>query len=365
MIKVSVVIPIFNAEKYLEQCIRSVMEQTLKDIEIILIDDGSTDGSAEICNKFVSEDKRIIYYYKENEGLAAARQDGIERASGKYVGFVDSDDWVEPDMFEKMYIAGKSNDSDVVLCNAFKYSEEKVSFNICGGAYNRNQIENEVLPKSFITIDERGARSNIRWSNCIRIYKKATIDNNFISFDRRFRRSQDLPFTLDMMLEAENFYYVDEFLYHNRQDAGSLSRGYTKNMWKLVKPLIIHIKDSVSKYPKYEKYYGTTAFFLCTDCIDNEFKSDAPPFYERKKHLKEILSDEVCFSCLGLFDGSKLNSYYRKIYYKNMLKKSALGLLREKWYYTSALQRFVGKILNFLTESKVVGTIYKKIRGKS
>ena len=365
MIKVSVVIPIYNAEKYLEQCIRSVMEQTLKDIEIILIDDGSTDGSAEICNKFVSEDKRIIYYYKENEGLAAARQDGIERASGEYVGFVDSDDWVEPDMFEKMYLAGKSNDSDVVLCNAFEYSEEKVRFNICGGAYNRDQIENEVLPKSFITIDERGARSNIRWANWIRIYKMQTIKDKSVSFDRQFRRCQDLPFTLDMMLVAENFYYVDEFLYHNRQDAGSLSRGYTKNMWKLIKPLILHIKDSVSKYPEYVKYYGTTAFFLCTDCIDNEFKSDAPPFSEQKKHLKEILSDEVCFSCLGLFDESKLNSYYRKIYYKNMLKKSSVGILRDKWYHTSVLKRFVGKIMNFLTESKVMGTIYKKIRGKS
>ena len=356
----SVIIPIYNAEKYLEQCIRSVMGQTLKDIEIILIDDGSTDGSSNICLALAAEDSRIIYYHKANEGLAAARQDGIDRAHGEYVGFVDSDDWVDEDMFEKMYLAGKSNDSDVVLCNAYEYSVKKVRFDIDAGPYDRARIESEVLPKSFITIDHRGARSNIRWSNCIRIYKKSTIDINDIAFGRSFRRSQDLPFTLDMMLVAENFYYVDEFLYHNRQDAGSLSRGYTNNMWQLIKPLILHIKDSVGNYPEYEKYYGTTAFFLCWDCIANEFKSDAPKKKEKKKYISEIINDPVCVECLDLFDGGKLNKHYRLIYYKNMKKQSANGLIFAKWYYSSALNSFVAKTLDILTET----TLYKKLRGR-
>ena len=119
MIKVSVIVPIYNAEKYLKQCLESIQRQTLKDIEVIMIDDGSTDGGSEIAKSYLS-DNRFSYYYKENEGLAAARADGIERASGEYLGFIDSDDWIEPDMYEKMYNAAKSNDSDIVFCNCIE-----------------------------------------------------------------------------------------------------------------------------------------------------------------------------------------------------------------------------------------------------
>ena len=108
MIKVSVIVPIYNAEKYLKQCLDSIQSQTLKDIEVIMIDDGSTDGSSEIAKSYLS-DNRFSYYYKGNEGLAAARADGIVRADGEYLGFIDSDDWIEPDMYEKMYKAAKSS----------------------------------------------------------------------------------------------------------------------------------------------------------------------------------------------------------------------------------------------------------------
>ena len=129
MFKVSVIVPIYNAEKYLKQCLDSIQCQTLKDIEVILIDDGSTDGSSKIAKAYLS-DNRFTYYYKENEGLAAARADGIERASGEYLGFIDSDDWIEPDMYEKMYKAAKSNDSDIVFCNCIQNADGH-KFNVC------------------------------------------------------------------------------------------------------------------------------------------------------------------------------------------------------------------------------------------
>ena len=119
MVKVSVIVPIYNAERYLKQCLDSIKDQTLTDIEVIMIDDGSTDRSAEISNQYLT-DSRFSYYFKENEGLAAARADGIERANGEYIGFIDSDDWIEPDMYEKMYTAAKSNDSDIVFCNCIQ-----------------------------------------------------------------------------------------------------------------------------------------------------------------------------------------------------------------------------------------------------
>lgn len=115
MPKVSVIIPVYNVEPYLRQCIDSVIGQTLKDIEIILVDDGSTDNSGIICDDYATYDNRIRVIHKQNEGLSAARNDGIEAASAPFVMFVDSDDWVEPQFCEVPYKTAIVNDADLVL----------------------------------------------------------------------------------------------------------------------------------------------------------------------------------------------------------------------------------------------------------
>ena len=359
MVKVSVVIPIYNAEKYLEQCIDSIVNQTLSDIEIILINDGSKDGSGEICKKYLS-DSRVIYYEKENEGLAAARQDGIDRASGEYIGFIDSDDWAEPDMYEKMYLAAKSNNSDVVLCNCFEYDEKKRREELRAGAYNKQEILAEVLPKTLIRADEKGRRRNMRWSNCLRIYKKKMLDDNHIQFGRKFRRCQDLPFTFECMLYSQNFYYLDEFLYHNRQDAGSLSRGYTKNMWNLIKPLIEYINKLSSGYSEADlsELAASTSFFLTMDCILNEFKPDALGFTSKVKHISEIIHDDATKKMVKSFDGRKLNKRYYKVYYRNIKRRNAVKLIFDYHDYLKAIKRFCAPVLTKITETK----LYKRIR---
>ena len=115
--KVSVIFPIYNNEKYLENCIRSVMNQSLKDIELILIDDGSRDSAPAICDRLASEDLRITVVHKQNEGSAAGRNQGIDMASGEYVAFVESDDSVAPDMYEKLLKKAKETGADMVACN--------------------------------------------------------------------------------------------------------------------------------------------------------------------------------------------------------------------------------------------------------
>lgn len=117
--KVSVIFPIYNNEKYLENCIRSVMNQSLKDIELILIDDGSRDSAPAICDRLASEDSRIMVVHKQNEGSAAGRNQGIDMASGEYVAFVESDDFVAPDMYEKLYLRAKETQADIVKCGYY------------------------------------------------------------------------------------------------------------------------------------------------------------------------------------------------------------------------------------------------------
>ena len=109
MPKVSVIVPIYKVKPFLRQCIDSIINQTLKDIEIILVDDGSVDGEAEICDEYAIHDKRIKVIHKNNEGLSAARNDGLDQATAPYIMFVDSDDWVEPEFCELPYTAGEKH----------------------------------------------------------------------------------------------------------------------------------------------------------------------------------------------------------------------------------------------------------------
>lgn len=365
MVKVSVIVPIYNAEQYLEQCLDSIVNQTLKDIEIILIDDGSTDGSAEICKKYLY-DSRVTYYRKENEGLAAARDDGMLRANGEYIGFVDSDDWIKLDMYEKMYKAAKSNDSDIVFCNCQQNEDGHIfTPEMPEGAYDREEIK-EILLKTLAYIGKNGSKRAIRWSNCLRIYKVETLKKNAIRFDRRLRRSQDLQLTYEATLVAQNYYYIAEPLYHNRVVADSLSRGYTKNMWPLYTYLIEILYKDTENFKEIDlmDQMHLRAFFFATDCIENEMKPLCPNDKKTKiKFIEQIMNDPICERFYGHIPIDKLNPLYRK-YYELIHKKKAAKIIsytknhnRKQTYK----KKYINPLIDFLTENPV----YKKIKGLS
>ena len=115
MSEISILVPVFNVEPYLEKCLKSLLAQTFQDIEIILVDDGSTDGSGEICDRFATTDERIHVIHKPNEGLSCARNIGISASTAPYIMFADSDDWVEPDFCQSPYRAAVDNNADLVL----------------------------------------------------------------------------------------------------------------------------------------------------------------------------------------------------------------------------------------------------------
>ena len=106
---ISIIVPVYKVEKYLEKCVKSIIGQTYKNLEIILVDDGSPDNCGKLCDEFAALDNRIKVYHKENGGLSDARNYGVEKATGKYIGFVDSDDYIHEEMYEKLYIAIKKN----------------------------------------------------------------------------------------------------------------------------------------------------------------------------------------------------------------------------------------------------------------
>ena len=368
MVKVSVVVPIYNAESYLVQCLDSIINQTLPDIEIILVNDGSTDNSALICQKYLDV-PRVRYIAKENEGLAAARHDGINAATGEYVGFVDSDDWIELNMYETMYAAAKNNDADIVFCNCIENENgHRFTPEMPSGPYNRQQILDVILPRTLAYIDTKGGKRAIRWSNCLRIYKLALLRQHGINLDKRFRRSQDLQLTYEATLVAKNYYYLgDNYLYHNRVVGNSLSRGYTKNMWPLYKNLIKRLYQVTEQFKEMDllEQMHLRAFFFVTDCIDNEFKPTCPNDETTKLRLiQEIMDDQLCERFYGHIPIDRLNPVLKK-YYELILEKSPKGIIafrkkcdRQQSFLQNAWKPFV----NWLTENRITGTIYKAIR---
>lgn len=127
--KISIVVPVYNVEKYLDKCINSILNQTLSEFELILIDDGSKDSSGLICDKYAESDKRIKVIHKSNGGMSSARNIGLDVAKGKYIGFVDSDDWIESDMYELLYNICEDNNCDIANCSSIIHYEQKTVIN--------------------------------------------------------------------------------------------------------------------------------------------------------------------------------------------------------------------------------------------
>ena len=165
-INVSVIVPVYNAEEYLDECLASLEKQTLKNIEFIVIDDGSVDSSYKIMEKFAENDDRFRIFRQENQGVGKTRNRGIKIAKGKYIGFVDSDDFVSRNYFEKLYKKAMKYDADVSIATHFiRFSEEQKQYNY---SLTQSFIENEVLENIDFLIGNLGQQ----WD---KIYKKSFI----------------------------------------------------------------------------------------------------------------------------------------------------------------------------------------------
>jgi hypothetical protein len=236
------------------------------------------------------------------------------------------------------------------------------------GSFNREQIINEILPKTLAYISKQGGKRAIRWCNWLRIYRTKHLRDNGIEFDRRFRRSQDLQLTYEATICAQNYYYLgDEYLYHNRVVPSSLSRGYTKNMWSLYKILIERLYEVTEKYEELNliDQMHLRAFFFVTDCIENELKPLCPnDMGTRIRLIEEIMDDSICERFIGEIPVEKLNSLYQE-YYKLICKKDAKGIFKATKKYERK-EKFKKKywkpFVHFVTESKLTGRVYRRIR---
>lgn len=172
--EVSVIVPVYNGENYIERCVESILNQTYENFELLLIDDGSTDKSPKICDKYSQIDSRIRCIHKENGGLSDARNVGIRESCGLYVTFVDNDDWIENQMIEKMIDALKENDADIVMCqHQMRYSSETDNKKTLERSIHRQTIYNQ---EQFLKILLRVDSNRCVHYACAKMYKKKVID---------------------------------------------------------------------------------------------------------------------------------------------------------------------------------------------
>lgn len=213
MTKISVIIPIYNTEKYLERCLDSVIGQTLEDIEIICVDDGSTDSCPQILESYAVKDSRIKLIHKENNGLVSARKTGVTAASGEYVGYVDSDDWIEPDMYEILYRNAHNNRADLVSCGYFLeggYTTEHTD-TVEEGLYAGERMK-FLRDNTIYRLDKK--ETGLRASLCNKLFAREIIQRIQCQIPDNLAIAEDKMCLLTYILECDSVVVLNKVYYH-------------------------------------------------------------------------------------------------------------------------------------------------------
>lgn len=221
MKKISIIVPVYNVEKYVEKCIQSLINQSYKNIEIILVDDGSNDRSNKIIDEYAKVDSRILTIHQKNKGFSAARNAGLKVATGEYVGFVDPDDYVDYQMYETMLKKIELNMSDLAVCGFSKVTELSDKEEIF-------EIKDELLsPKKCVEdlFDFRGGYA-IKPSVWNKLFRRDKIGD--LKFDENIGISEDLKFVVQYILKCNSIVYVKQAFYKNLQRDGSITRSKGK-----------------------------------------------------------------------------------------------------------------------------------------
>lgn len=202
---ISIIVPVYNVADYLDRCMDSILNQTYQELEIILVDDGSTDASSAKCDEYAERDSRIKVIHKKNGGLSDARNAGLELATGDYIGYVDSDDWIEPDMYACMHQACVGHGAQVAVCRYFsEYRDRTVS----GGNGSIVPLSRDALLKIYISGSEEYIIYNSVWS---KLFRRDLVEGMVFP---KGRNSEDIMYTTRAFCRAERAVYLDQCFYH-------------------------------------------------------------------------------------------------------------------------------------------------------
>ncbi len=346
----SIIVPVYNVEKYLERCINSLIKQTLTDIEIILVDDSSTDSSLEICQKFAKEDNRIKVIHKVNEGAGMARNAGLKIATGEYIGFIDSDDYVQEDMYETLCEKAKKYNSDLILSgvlfvdgNMFSESGEcvcKKYFETDTHFETKEQLQQ--LRMGIVGATPQDADDSKYGMGTVKnLFKNEIIKKNNILFQsERKMISEDALFMIDYISCIKKATGIPEAFYNYCRNENSISKSYKKD--RLEKSLVF-VSEVEKRYKKdidpkdYEiyiyRFWQAMCRVLCSQEIMYAIANNVK-FSDLKKRLKSVCTNDLTIKALRVYPISKLPLKQRifayAVKYKMYLIMKMLVSLRSK-----------------------------------
>lgn len=343
---ISVIVPVYNVEEYLEECVNSLVNQTLKNIEVILVNNGHSDNSVELCRKYSGIYENIKMIDMESKGVSAARNAGIDAADGKYIGFVDADDWVENDMFSVLCEKAESASADIAICNYYRNNgkiQNLVSFNI-----NKNVLKNDEISKKIITrfVGRKSyneSDDNIAGSACRCIFKKALLCENSIRFYENLIHSEDLIFCIEAFSAAKTVAVAEGAYYHYRYRKSSVSHSKKNELNGSLFEVIRIIDKKFSGDAEIQNRISLMALNTCKTLIKAGFNSK-----NGIKNAAAVCSEKDIMKIVNRYRGDELLNKEMRVWRSAINHKNYLLMY----------------ILHFITKAKNMFTLMKKSESK-
>lgn len=310
---ISVIVPVYNVEQYLGKCLRSIMDQTYKNIEIILVDDGSTDSSGFICEKAAIEDKRCLVFHKKNGGLSSARNFGIKYAKGRYLSFVDSDDYLMPTMIEKMHCEMIKHSVEIVACNYLFYFDES----------DKKRVH-PVWTDNSVELSSNMAKKLLLFENTYRCYAWNKMYSKYLFDDIEFPEGklyEDIITSYKLISKIDKMYFVNEALYVYRQRVGSITQKSNKRVYEILDPIRIILGMDSNSYVRmgsllYYKYFFHDV--IKQHMWDKDVYLEAKKIYSSLKkdiHYCPLLPIRIKVEFIILFSSEIIYSWLLRFYF--------------------------------------------------
>lgn len=308
--KISIIVPVYNVENYLDECIQSIINQEFEEFELILINDGSTDKSGSICDNYALKDNRIRVFHKENEGPSIARNLGINMANGEYIGFVDSDDTINKKMYKKMYDLAKKSDLEMVVCG-FKEIDYKTNkeMEFINPLYGVNKLEGSKIKK---VVEDLLCDNKILGyaSLCNKLYKREEIKRNNITFKNNIRIAEDLCFNIQFLLSIKKICSVNEALYEYRRiNSNSIMNGENLKLKLQAREEMLNVfkESSISEevYLKCLKCENSTTITTYIGLIKKIIFSNKP-LIKKYRLINELINEQYFTNAIKIYDNKHL-----------------------------------------------------------
>lgn len=333
--EISIIVPCYKVENYIEKCVDSILDQTFRDFELILVDDGSPDNCPAICDRYAAQDPRVKVIHKTNGGLSDARNYGLNIAEGRYIGFVDSDDWIAGDMFESLYQAIRSQDADIAVCCHYEVSD---------GVFNRiNSFDgfpvvlDNVKAMSELLIDQR--IQNLAWD---KLYRRELFRGVAYPVGVAF---EDIPTTYKLFMKAEKIAIVDKPLYYYLKRTESISGTYD------LKKRLDKFNGTYEKYTRVKDHYADAIDKPTWDWFTYRMVDEGMGIYNHLLREKLETGDRRELGTIKAFMRENLNSILTAKTIGIQLKAAALILATNKMLYSLFYNAVISRLRREKNES--------------